>query len=376
MPPKRRSASAESAVVRTRRGRLRRSVCDGPGINRQRRGSGFVYFYGDGRRVTEPDLLARIKALVIPPAWRDVWICPWPNGHIQAMGTDAAGRRQYRYHDEWRSTRDAEKHERVLRIAAALPRLRAVVAEDLAAPGVGRRRVLAGAVRLLDLGFFRVGGEEYADEHSTYGLATLLRKHVTIDGEALIFEYEAKGGKHRVVSIVDAQVLDLIAALKRRRGGEADVGDELLAYKDSSGRWRDVRSTDVNQHLRALSGLDMTAKDFRTWHATVLMAVALAVSASVTRSSSAMNRAITRAYREVADYMGNTAAVCRKSYVDPLVVELFEQGVTIVPVLEHLGSHPSYGLATQGAIERAVVRLLSRPAAGPARVRLRARAAV
>ncbi len=339
--------------------RLQRSACDGPGISRRRQGSGFVYLYSDGRRVTEPEVLQRIKALVVPPAWRDVWICPRANGHIQAMGTDAAGRRQYRYHDAWRVMRDAEKHERVLRVAASLPELRAVVTDQLSESGVGKARVLAGAVRLLDLGFFRVGGEEYADEHSTYGLATLQRKHVTIDGGALIFEYEAKGGKHRVVSIVDEQVLELVAALKRRRGGGNDIGDELLAYKDSSGRWRDVRSVDVNQHLRDISGTDMSAKDFRTWHATVLMAVALAVSATVPHSSSAINRAITRAYREVAEYMGNTPAVCRKSYVDPNVVELFEQGRTIAPDLEQLGSEPAYGLATQGPIEQAVVRLLS-----------------
>jgi DNA topoisomerase IB len=282
-----------------------------------------VYFDSDGRRVTEPEVLQRIKALVVPPAWRDVWICPRPNGHIQAMGTDAAGRRQYRYHDAWRVMRDAEKHERVLRVTASLPELRAVVTDQLGESGVGKARVLAGAVRLL------------------------------------IFEYEATGGKHRVVSIVDEQVLELVAASKRRRGGGNDIGDELLAYKDSSGRWRDVRSVDVNQHLRDISGTDMSAKDFRTWHATVLMAVALAASATVPHSSSAINRAITRAYREVAEYLGNTPAVCRKSYVDPNVVELFEQGRTIAPDLEQLGSEPAYGLATQGPIEQAVVRLLS-----------------
>lgn len=342
-----------------RRPRLRRSRCDGPGISRRRRGKGFAYYYDDGTRVTDPDVLSRISGLVLPPAWRDVWICPWPNGHVQALGTDAAGRRQYRYHDDWRLMRDAEKHERVLSMATVLPQVRETIARDMkdtAEGGVGRRAVLGAAVRLLDLGFFRVGGEAYADEHSTYGLATLRKDHVTIDGDALVFEYDAKGGKHRVLSIVDDDVRRLIVTLKRRRGG----GAELLAYKDSAGRWRDVRSGDINDHLRALSDIDMTAKDFRTWHATVLMAVALAVSSSVS-TPSGRERAIARAYKEVAGYLGNTPAVCRKSYVDPKVVDLFEQGVTIAPALEKLGSEPQYGLATQGAVEQAVMRMLTRP---------------
>jgi DNA topoisomerase IB len=244
-------------------------------------------------------------------------------------------------------------------MATVLPRVRAKVAEDLTDGDLSRRTVLAAAVRLLDLGFFRVGGEAYADEHNTYGLATLRKHHVALDGDALVFEYDAKGGKHRVVSIVEPAVRDLVVRLKRRRGG----GEELLAFKDDSGRWHDVRSVDVNQHLRDLSGVEMTAKDFRTWHATVLMAVALAVSSSVS-ATAARDRAIARAYREVAGYLGNTPAVCRKSYVDPKVVDLFEQGTTIAPALEKLGSEPAYGLATQGAVERAVVRLLSRSTTG------------
>lgn len=336
--------------------RLRRSKCDGPGIVRRRSGSGFSYHYADGSRVEDPEVLARIKALVLPPAWSDVWICPWPNGHIQALGTDAAGRRQYRYHDDWRLQRDIAKHDRVLLVAKVLPRLRQRVAAALNPEDVGRRSVLAAAVRLLDLGFFRVGGEAYADENSTYGLATLLKQHVSFDGDAVVFEYDAKSGKHRVLSIVDPEVRQLLQTLKRRRGG----GQELLAYRDESGRWRDVRSGDINAHLRELSGIDMSAKDFRTWHATVLMAVALAVSSTVSGSTQpARDRAVARAYREVSGYLGNTPAVCRKSYVDPRVVDRFDEGLTIAGVLEKLGSEPAYGLATQGAIERAVVRLLT-----------------
>jgi DNA topoisomerase-1 len=350
--------------------RLRRSNYDDPGISRRRRGSGFAYYYADGSLVADPEVLGRIKSLVLPPAWTDVWICPWPEGHVQALGTDAAGRRQYRYHDDWRLMRDAEKHERVLRMADALPQLRERAAAALRRDDLGRERILAAAVRLLDLGFFRVGGEAYADEHSTYGLATLLKAHVSLEDDGMVFEYDAKGGKHRVVSIIDPEVREVVAALKRRRGG----GQELLAYKDDGGRWRDVRSADINAHLRDLSGIDMTAKDFRTWHATVLMAVALAVSANVGPSAAARERAIARAYREVSGYLGNTPAVCRKSYVDPKVVELFEHGETVAPALEKLGADPAYGLATQGAVERAVVRLLSAEP-GPRRVGHRASAA-
>jgi DNA topoisomerase-1 len=341
---------------------LRQSMLQAAGIQRHRRGRGFSYTWPDGRVVTEIEVLARVKSLVLPPAWTDVWICPWPDGHVQALGTDAAGRRQYRYHDDWRLMRDAEKHERVLRMASRLPAVREQVAADLAATGLGRDRVLAAGVRLLDLGFFRVGGEHYAQENNTYGLATLRKRHVTIDGDTLVFEYDAKGSKHRVISIVDAEVLEVIGELKRRRGGS----DDLLAYRD--GRvWRDVRSHDLNARLRSLSGFDMSAKDFRTWHATVLMAVALAVSEQAATTPTGRERAVARAYREVSGYLGNTPAVCRKSYVDPVLVDLYEQGVTISRALERLGSGGAYGLATQGEVERAVVRLLAkRP--DPARV--------
>ena len=303
-------------------------------------------------------MLARVKSLVLPPAWTDVWICPWPNGHVQALGTDAAGRRQYRYHDDWRLIRDAEKHERVLRMASALPALRTRVASDLEGTELSRSRVLAAAVRLLDLGFFRVGGESYAEAHNTYGLATLRKEHVVVRRQSLMFEYDAKGGKHRVLTVIDPDVYGVVAALKRRRG----TGSELLAYKDA-GRWHDVTSGDINAHLQELSGIDMTAKDFRTWHATVLMAVALGVSThamETVASSSAQTRAIARAYREVSGYLGNTPAICRRSYVDPNVVELFEQGVTISRDLDRLGSASSSGLATHGAVEKAVVRMLTK----------------
>ena len=185
--------------------RLRRSDCSGPGITRRRRGRGFSYAHPDGKPVTDKETLLRIRGLAVPPAWSDVWICPWPHGHIQAVGIDAAGRRQYRYHDQWRTDRDREKFERVLDFAAALPELRATVRRGLAKDGLGRERVLAAVVRLLDVGFFRIGGEEYAQEHETFGVASLRKEHVRIHDGLMVFEYPAKGSIERTLEISDAQ---------------------------------------------------------------------------------------------------------------------------------------------------------------------------
>jgi DNA topoisomerase IB len=317
-----------------------------------------VYLGSDGSRVTDPATIERIESLVLPPAWRDVWICPWPNGHIQAIGTDAAGRRQYRYHDAWREQRDRVKHERVLDFASRLPAARELIARDLAGRGLTRARTLACAVRLLDLGFFRIGSEEYAEQNQTYGLATIRRDHVTVARSVVTFDYPAKHGKQRVQSVADPAICDVVAALKRRRAG----GEELLAYRTGD-RWQDVRSEDINDYLHTvLGGGEFTAKDFRTWHATVLMAVALAVSVEAPRSEAGRKRAVTRAVKEVAAYLGNTPAVCRSSYVDPRVIERYSDGVTIADTLSDLGAEAGFGqLATQGAIEEAVLHLLREP---------------
>ena len=335
--------------------RLRRSDCTAPGIRRRRAGKGFVYLDATGARLTDPDVLDRIRALVIPPAWTDVWICADPYGHIQATGVDARGRRQYRYHDVWRASRDREKFDHMLEFARALPRMRACVAGHLAGSGLNRDRVLACAARLLDLGFFRIGTEGYAEENQTYGLATMQKQHVTIRGDVVTFDYVSKAGKRRVQSIVDPEVVVVVQALKRRRGGS----HELLAWKDGH-RWVDVRSADINAFVKDCAGGDFTAKDFRTWHATVLAAVALAVSAGVT-SPTGRKRAVTRAVKEVAHYLGNTPAVCRSSYIDPRVIDRFRDGRTIRPALEGLAltpEDPGASLMTQGAIEAAVLDLL------------------
>lgn len=333
--------------------RLRRVDVRVPGIARVRRGRGFGYRDAEGRPIDDPDTLDRIRSLAIPPAWREVWICADPCGHIQATGTDAAGRQQYLYHPVWRQRRDLAKFDRVLDVAARLPALREVVQSDLAGSGLTRRRVLAAAVRLLDLGFFRVGGEQYAESNGSYGLATLRREHVSVHSGVLTFDYPAKGGKQRIQHVADEPVVRVVRALLRRRGG----GEELLAYRLQD-RWVDVRSDDINAHLRELLGTEVSAKDFRTWNATVLAAVALAVSRHA-RSESARQRAVSRAMREVADYLGNTPAVCRSSYVDPRVVDRYRQGRTIVGDLDRLGANLEFGsLATQGAVEQAVLELL------------------
>ena len=335
--------------------RLRRVDCAGPGIRRVRRGKGFGYVYPDGSKVTDADTLSRIKALVLPPAWEDVWICPLPQGHIQALGTDAAGRRQYRYHDDWRTQRDEAKHDHVLTFARRLPKARATVHDHLAERGLTKHRVLAAAFRLLDLGFFRVGGESYAEENGSYGLATMRREHVTVTGDLVDFDYTAKSGQERTQAVVDPSVTKVVRALLKRDGG----GDELLAYKDRGG-WHDISSTDINAYLKEVIGEDVSAKDFRTWHATVLMAVGLAVSTSAPTSPSGRKRAVSRAVTEVSQYLGNTPAVCRSSYIDPRIVDLYDDGVTVARSLARLGA--DFGQpATHGAIEAAVLRMLRTP---------------
>ena len=336
--------------------RLLRSDPAGPGIRRRRCGRGFRYLGPGAQPVRDPETLARIKALVIPPAWEDVWICAEPGGHIQAVGIDAAGRRQYRYHDLWRERRDRDKHDRVLEFGRVLPRLRETVSGHLAGRGLRRKRVLAAAVRLIDLGFFRPGGEEYAAENGTFGIATIRRDQVTCHGGELVFDYLAKGAKHREQAVVDAEVQAVVVSLKRRRSG----GDGLFAYRSGRG-WHDVTAAGINAYLGDIAGGEFTAKDFRTWHATVLAAVGLAVSEQAAGTAAARRRAIARAVAEVAGYLGNTPAVARASYIDPRVIELYESGITIAPALRDLGRNSAFGdLATRGAAERAVVRMLTR----------------
>ncbi len=349
------------------------------GWTRERDGEGFRYVDHTGAQLPAQDA-ARVAALVIPPAWQDVWVCPHPNGHIQAVGTDEAGRRQYAYHPHWREKRDRAKHERVLDVARRLPAARATVAAHLALPGMPRERALATAFRLLDLGYFRVGGETYAESNATFGLATIECRHVSIDGPEVVFDYVAKSHKDRRLVLRDDAVRDSLAGmLARGAPGESD----LLAWQDEDGTWCDIASTEINAYVkdviseaepvassdeepseRALPGpVDVSAKDFRTWHATVLAAMALAVSTHASDTQAARKRAVSRAMQEVSGYLGNTPAVARASYVDPRVVDLYEDGTTIEPVLEDIGEGAGSGEpATRGAVEEAVLHLLTRPA--------------
>jgi DNA topoisomerase-1 len=303
---------------------LRRVRCTGPGISRRRQGRGFTYLHPSGQRVRDEATLKRIRSLAIPPAWGDVWICPDERGHLQAVGTDGAGRKQYLYHEDWRARRDRQKFDRVLRLARRLPAMRAVCDRDIASRGLTRERTLAGAIRLLDLGFFRIGSEAYTEENGSYGLATLRRSHVRVTGDEVRFDFAAKGGQRRIQAIRDPELARLASALLRRKGG----GPELLAFRDGK-TWRDVRSEDINAYLKDMAEEEISAKDFRTWHATVLTAALLASEEEGLTSLTSRKRVVSTVVREVAEALGNTPAVCRASYIDPRVIDRFLNGETI-----------------------------------------------
>ena len=333
--------------------RLRRSDLRAPGLRRRRAGRGFAYNDLDGALIKD-DRVDRIRALAIPPAWKDVWICPWPNGHIQATGVDAAGRRQYRYHDQWRARRDAAKHVRVLEIARQLPDVRDAVKAGLRTRGLNRDRVLATAIRLLDLGAFRVGSEQYEEENGTYGLATLKRAHVSVRGERTFYAYTAKGSIEREVEVTDRPTATVVRQLLER---PADAGVDLLAYQTDDGEWRDVTSAEINAYLKEISGAEITAKDFRTWTATVLMAAALA-EAPAPATTTARKRLVSAAYKQVSEQLGNTPAVCKASYVDPRVVDRFENGETVAEALRQADDAEA-DRDSQKVLEAAVCQLLS-----------------
>jgi DNA topoisomerase I len=334
--------------------RLRRSSCAAPGIQRRRRGRGFDYRYPDGERIDDPEVLERIVELAVPPAWKEVWVCVDPLGHLQATGIDAAGRKQYLYHERWRAHRDREKFDSMVAFGLALPRLRRRVTRDLKrAEGLSGERVLACAVRLLDLGFFRIGSDDYAERNGSYGLTTMLRTHVTIEDSELVFDFPAKSGQRRVQSIADSEVLEVVTELKRRRSGS-----QLLAYRDGKG-WSELAAEEVNDYVKRHTGGDFTAKDFRTWNATVLAAVALAVE-DRPPARTGRDRAVRAAVKTVASYLGNTPAVCRASYVDPRVIDRYQAGATIAETLRALpsGAPDMADMRARKRIEEAVLSLL------------------
>ncbi|HEY3866645.1 MAG TPA: DNA topoisomerase IB [Solirubrobacteraceae bacterium] len=365
--------------------RLRRSDCAAPGIARRRRGRGFEYRDPAGDRIDDPEALERISQLAIPPAWREAWICMDSLGHLQATGIDAAGRKQYLYHPCWRSHRDRLKFDSMIAFGESLPRLRRRLGRDLAAEPatratptaksgsaaeLPRERTLACAVRLLDLGFFRIGSEDYAERNESYGLTTMLKRHVSIAASEVIFDYVAKSGVRRVQAIADPGVLEVVAALKHRRGS-----GQLLAYREGR-RWVEVHAEDVNAYIKLLSGGDFTAKDFRTWNATVLAAVALAGADMGTEAegqdrnrdkakakrptATSRRRVVNAAVKTVAAYLGNTPAVCRASYIDPRVIDRYQASVTIAPALERLPNGPELANPrTRARTEAAVLELLA-----------------
>ena len=341
-----------TAVPKTRPPRLKRVSTAEPGIRRVRHGRGFRYLLPDEGPVEDAEVLVRIHELVIPPAWNEVWICPYPGGHIQATGVDAAGRKQYLYHPRWRRRRDLAKFDDMVEFARALPRLRARVEELLRLDDLSREHVLACAVRLLDLSFFRIGSEDYAVRNETYGLATMKKRHVRLLPEGvLLFDYPSKHGKRQLRHVVDPVVADAVMRMKQRRGGT----DELLAYKER-GRWLDIRSGDINLFLKDATGRDVSAKDFRTWGATVWAAVALAVAGEAPATKTGRKRAVMRAVKEVAYYLGNTPAVARASYIDPRLFDRYEEGKVIDVSLVAAGDEDD--TAIQGPIEEAVLKLL------------------
>jgi DNA topoisomerase-1 len=293
-----------------------------PGITRRRAGTGFAYRGADGRTLRDRGTLRWIRSLAIPPAWTEVWISPFRDGHLLATGRDAKGRKQYRYHPAWRQVRDAAKFDRMLAFGRALPRIRTAVAADMAAKGLGQRKVLATIVKLLELTLIRVGNDEYARANKSYGLTTLRDRHVKAEGQELRFSFKGKAGKRHDVRLKDRR---LAALVKRMQ----DIpGQELFQYYDEAGERHAVDSGDVNAYLREIAGGEFTAKDFRTWSATVLAAWALREFATFD-SQAAAKRNITQAIERVAARLGNTPAICRKSYVHPEVVGAYLEGILI-----------------------------------------------
>jgi DNA topoisomerase-1 len=292
---------------------------DGPGIRRVRRGRNFSYIDIDGKALRDRETLGRIKALVIPPAWNQVWICPIENGHIQVTARDAKGRKQYRYHPRWRTVRDETKYERMIAFGKALPLIREKVKADLALPGMPREKVLGAIVRLLETTFMRVGNAEYARSNHSFGLTTLRDKHVDVDGARLRFHFRGKSGKQHNIQLEDKQLARIV---KRCR----DLpGQELFQYIAEDGVTRSIGSADVNEYLQSITGEDYTAKDFRTWAGTVLAALALQ-ELSRFESPTQAKRNLLQAVEHVAERLGNTPTICRKCYIHPAVIDSYLEG--------------------------------------------------
>jgi DNA topoisomerase I len=322
-----------------------------PGIRRKRSGTGFTYVGTDGKRITDQKTLERIRKLAIPPAYTDVWICPSPDGHIQATGRDARGRKQYRYHPKWREVRDETKFGRMVAFSEVLPKLRARVEADLGRPGLPREKVLATVVRLLECTNIRVGNDEYARANGSYGLTTLRDKHVEVSGGNLRFSFKGKSGKTHAVELSDRRLARIVQRCR-------DVpGEELFQYLDDEGKRQTIDSGDVNDYLREISGQEFTAKDFRTWAGTMLAVTALREVGPMATEREAKS-AIVKAVDRVAEQLNNTRAVCRKYYIHPTVFETYLAGTMLAGLGNGAGAAAAAGMALT-ADEKALVRLLS-----------------
>jgi DNA topoisomerase-1 len=320
-----------------------------PGIARKRSGRGFTYLDPEGKTIRDRQELRRIKALAVPPAWTDVWICPDPRGHVQATGRDARGRKQYRYHQRWREVRDETKYGRMVAFGEALPAIRARVSEDLARQGLPKEKVLATVVRLLETTLIRVGNEEYARQNRSYGLTTLRDRHVAVDGSEVRFTFVSKGGQRRVVDLQDAKLARIVKRCRELAGAD------LFKYVDDDGEIRDVGSADVNEYLREVTGQEFTAKDFRTWAGSVMAALALRELGPF-RSQRQAKKNVVAAIERVAERLGNTPAVCRKCYVHPEVIDAYLDGS---PILIPARSRRT-GEQDLSGEERAVLRFLKK----------------
>jgi DNA topoisomerase-1 len=314
--PKQNGAIAEELVAAAEEAGLQYVSDERPGYRRKRTGKKFQYLDTEGKPIRNEQRLLRIKRLAIPPAWTDVWVCPSPNGHIQATGRDARGRKQYCYHERWREVRDENKFDRLTQFARALPKIRRRVAQDLKLPGLPRRTVLATIVRLLERAFIRIGNEEYARENKSFGLTTLKSRHVTVKGAQVRFRFRGKSGRQHDVDVTDRRVAKVVAKCQ-------DLpGQDLFQYLDQGGEVQDVTSQDVNEYLRQIAAEDFTAKDFRTWGGTVLAAIALSKQEEFKTKKQAKSN-IKTAICAVAELLGNTPATCRKCYVHPVIVEAY-----------------------------------------------------
>jgi DNA topoisomerase I len=346
-------ASIPAPIDSARSAGLRYVRDDRPGIRRTMSSLGFKYYRPDGRQIRNPAELKRLARLAIPPAWTDVWICPDPRGHLQATGRDARGRKQYRYHPQWRGTRDETKYERMPAFAAALPKIRTRTSSDLARPGLPREKVLAAVVQLLEKSLIRVGNGEYAKENKSFGLTTLRNKHVKVQGPTMRFEFRGKSGVRHSVKVTDRRLARIIKSCR-------DLpGQELFEYIDGNGNRCDVGSGDVNDYLREISGEDFTAKDFRTWAGTVLVCAAFR---ELAKGNLPASKRVVQAIDAVAGVLGNTRAVCRKSYIHPAVLDAYSNGRVEDVIGSGAAGRSRRGLSADECAVLAILERLSKQA--------------